>query len=188
MPTRKRPEKRARTRPQAHPGADPTFALRESLARNLTAARTALALSQAALASRAELSRDTVIQVESARADPRLSTLVALARALETSPLLLLVGRADFQALTHTHTPALRRRTPRAPWLPQPDADLIDALHASDVPRNRARAVRLTAKCANRARLSAPAIVASAIGTLIEGPRGAEAGAKLGAALSTSGK
>jgi transcriptional regulator with XRE-family HTH domain len=70
------------------PAVEPT----ESFARNLRAARRRVGLSQEALAERSGLHRTEVSLLERAGRDPRLATIVRLARALEVEPAALLEG------------------------------------------------------------------------------------------------
>lgn len=63
------------------------------LGQNLVAARTAAHLTQQELADAAEVSRATIADIERGIADPRLSTIESLARALGTTPMMLLLER-----------------------------------------------------------------------------------------------
>lgn len=65
---------------------------RDRFARNLRAARQQLGVSQEALGATAGLHRTEVSLLERAKRDPRLETLVKLARALEIPPSALLEG------------------------------------------------------------------------------------------------
>jgi len=65
---------------------------REQFARNLRQRREALGLSQEELGDRCDLHRTEVSLLERARRDPRLNTLVKLARALGVTPAALLDG------------------------------------------------------------------------------------------------
>jgi len=69
------------------------------LGRNLVLARQAAGMTQHELARLAGVSRATVAQIESGRCDPRLSTVVLLADALQVHPLLLLIGPELLEAL-----------------------------------------------------------------------------------------
>jgi transcriptional regulator with XRE-family HTH domain len=66
------------------PQSEPTVAQR--VARNLVRLRHDAGLTQQQLADAARVSRATVHLIESAQADPRLSTLDLLARALNVDP------------------------------------------------------------------------------------------------------
>ena len=64
----------------------------EQFAANLKAARQDKGLSRERLARKADLALDTVFKIEHAKRSPRLETIWALARALETTPAQLLKG------------------------------------------------------------------------------------------------
>jgi transcriptional regulator with XRE-family HTH domain len=65
-----------------HPPVDPV----DQFAENLRAARRRRGLSQEALAAAADLHRTEVSLLERGGREPRLTTIVRLARALDTSP------------------------------------------------------------------------------------------------------
>jgi transcriptional regulator with XRE-family HTH domain len=65
---------------------------REMFARNLRAERRRLELSQEALGFRCDLNMSEVSRLERCERDPRLATIVKLARALEIPPAKLLDG------------------------------------------------------------------------------------------------
>lgn len=70
----------------------------EVLGQNLIAARTANQLTQTELAERSKVSRATIAEIESGMADPRLSTLISIAEALNTRPIMLLLDEAAIHA------------------------------------------------------------------------------------------
>lgn len=63
------------------------------LGRSLLAARTANHMTQHELAAASGVSRATIAEIESGKGDPRLSNIVALAKALRTSPMMLLLEK-----------------------------------------------------------------------------------------------
>lgn len=69
------------------------------LARNLVVARAAIGWTQHQLARRSRISRATIAHIEATESDPRLSTVVMLAQALNVSPLCLLLGETEIDSL-----------------------------------------------------------------------------------------
>jgi transcriptional regulator with XRE-family HTH domain len=65
---------------------------RETFARNLRTERQRLQLSQEALGFRCELNMSEISRLERSRRDPRLATIIKLARALGVPPAKLLDG------------------------------------------------------------------------------------------------
>jgi transcriptional regulator with XRE-family HTH domain len=65
---------------------------RETFARNLRTERKRLQLSQEALGFRCELNMSEISRLERSRRDPRLATIIKLARALGVPPAKLLDG------------------------------------------------------------------------------------------------
>ena len=151
------------------------------LAKNLVAARELAGLTQHELAAAAGLSRATVAQLETGYSDPRLSTVVDLAAALEIPPILRLIGAEEIRALHEAAT--------HADPLQVSESDLgrmLDHLQ-SGMLKDRLRAARLGASVARRtdpAARPATAIAAGILSAILPGP-GTVIGAALGAALAT---
>lgn len=155
----------------------------DTLARNLSAARGALRMSQDQLAAAAGVSRATVNQLEggaSAKGDPRLSTLVNLAGALGISPVLLLLGRDELDAIADA--PKSKEAKDVRSHLTSEELETMRRLLRSGVAKNRTKAVEMGATAAATAGVTAGAIAAAAIGTaLLPG-----IGTAIGAALAAS--
>lgn len=143
----------------------PVIPSSSSLARNLSAARAASGLTQDQLATLAEVSRATIVQLESADADPQLSTVTKLAQALGISPSLLLLDRADVEAIEEF------RAHPGGDLNPS-DLDRIEGLIRMQVDKKTKQA----------ASLGAAAVTSTGIAGMTAG---AIAGAKAGAAIGT---
>jgi transcriptional regulator with XRE-family HTH domain len=159
----------------------PIEGVQDTLARNLSAARGAIGLSQDQLASAAGVSRATVNQIEggaSAKGDPRLSTLVSLAAALGISPVFLLLGRSELDAIAEA--PKSKEAKDVRSHLTSEELETMRRLLRSGLAKNRTKAVEMGTTAAVTAGVTAGAIAAAAIGTtLLPG-----IGTALGAALA----
>src|SRR5687768_12725726 len=113
----------------------------QTLADNLLAARTIAGLTQQELADAAGVSRATVAQLETGDGDPRLSTIVHLAEALQISPMLLIVGKPEVTALALLAKENLERPIKLA----DADAERIRRLVSSGNVTDRLRAARVGA-------------------------------------------
>lgn len=76
-----------------------TLELQLTLGESLALARKAEGLTQGELAEEAGLSRATVANIESGGADPKVSTISELAKALEMSPAWLLMSEEDMEVI-----------------------------------------------------------------------------------------
>ena len=161
--------------------------VRMNLARNLVAARTALEVSQDVLATKASVSRATVIQIEGSEGDPRLSTLVSLADALGVSPMFLLLGREDLEALS-----TLLRNTEELPIvldeLSEQDIEMMRRLLHSGISRNRNKAIKMGTAAALATGVAASTLSAVAIGSILLPGIGTAIGAVLGGILASKRK
>lgn len=159
----------------------PVEDVQDTLARNLSAARGALGMSQEQLAAAAGVSRATINQLEggaSAKGDPRLSTMVHLAAALGISPVFLLLGRDELDAITEA--PKSKEIKEIRSHLTAEELDTMRRLLRSGVTKNRTKAVEMGATAAASAGMTAGAIAAAAIGTALLPGIGTAIGAVLG--------
>jgi transcriptional regulator with XRE-family HTH domain len=154
-------------------------AARETVARNVAAARGAIGLSQDALAGDAGVSRATVVQLEGAEGDPRLSTLAGVAAALGVSPAFLLLGRDELDAIARAPSSAEAEKVRRN--LPADELEAMRRLLRSGIPRNTTRAVAIGSDAVSAAGLKKGALVGAAIGTVLMPGLGTQLGAALGA-------
>lgn len=156
------------TRPPAS-ATSPTLPFveaRETLARNLATARTAMNLSQDQLAERASISRATVIQIESGESDPRLSTVVNLASTLGVPAVFLLLGASELNALVDVGRGELVPRVEG--YLREDELETMRRLIRSGLAKNRTRAVKIGTDATIAAGFVAVgAIVGAAIGSAL---------------------
>lgn len=166
--------------PDSAPLSLPLENMRNTLARNLSAARGALGLSQDQLAAAGGVSRATINQLEGAEGDPRLSTLVGLASALGVSPVFLLLGRDELDAIAKA--PGSKEAKEVQAHLTPEELDTMRRLLRSGVAKNRTKAVAMGSTAAVTAGITAGALAAAAIGTaLLPG-----IGTAFGAAFATT--
>jgi transcriptional regulator with XRE-family HTH domain len=156
-------------------------AIRESpeaaLAKNLVVAREAAGITQHRLAAAALVSRATVAQIETGSSDPRLSTIVDLARALDIPPYFLLVGPEEVEALIAMPSALVERPL----HVPSADLDRMHRLVQSGMLKDRIRAARIGAAVAHDAgRPSHAAVVSAAIFSAIQPDGGTAVGTALG--------
>lgn len=153
----------------------------ETIARNLSAARVGMALSQDQLAELAGISRATIVQLEGGEGDPRLSTLVAIAGALGISPLFLFLGRNELKAIANVANS--REATRMQEHLSEESLEDMERLLRSGLPKNRNKAVVLGTDAAAAAGFVAGALAGSAIGSALLPGVGTVIGAVLGSWL-----
>lgn len=151
--------------------------VKETIARNLAAARSAVRLSQEGLAKAAGVSRATINQLEAAEADPRLSTLIRVAAALGLSPLLLVLGRDDLDEIVQAPQSAEAKLVLEE--LSAEDLDTMNRLMASGIGKKRMKAVGMGSNAAVSAGLAAGGLAGAAIGTVLAPGLGTAIGAAL---------
>ena len=152
------------------------------LARNLVAARIAARMTQQQLADRADVSRATIAQLEAGIGDPKLSTVILLAAALQIDPFILLLGTREvntFVSLTKVDLQA-----PRLERLRTSDLRELQRLVASGMIRDRASAARLGAAAAAAQGYAQQASIGAAIGAAILPGVGTVLGAALAELLA----
>lgn len=151
-----------------------------TLAKNLMLARTARNITQDKLADDSGISRATIAQIESGESDPRLSTMVELATALDISVLLLLMGKSELSAIADLMQSKSNINKISGSISA---ADLLRIEHhiQSGVPKGQKRAALIGAGIATAAGFStSSSVVGAAIGTLLFPGIGTAIGAALG--------
>jgi transcriptional regulator with XRE-family HTH domain len=151
------------------------------LAKNLVAARVIAGMTQHDLATAAGVSRATIAQLETGFSDPRLSTVVDIARALGIAPIVLLSGTEEVEALAALVEEA------RGDHAAVPSTDLArmrDYIE-SGMLKDRIRAARVGATVARGGSADTPtsvAVTAGLFSATLPG-RGTTVGAQLGKLL-----
>jgi transcriptional regulator with XRE-family HTH domain len=135
-------------------------------------------MSQEQLAEAADVSRATIIQIEAAEGDPRLSTLAGVASALGVSPVLLLLGRDELDAIANA--PGSSEAERLKDNLSSDELDTMRRLLDSGIAKNRTKAVAIAASAATAAGLTAGTLASAAIGTAILPGIGTAIGVALG--------
>jgi transcriptional regulator with XRE-family HTH domain len=115
-----------------------------ALGKNLSVARLLAGVTQHTLANLSGVSRATVAQLETGISDPRLSTIVDLAKALQISPIALLMGSAEINALTQLRADLADRPVELSPT----DIRRMELLVQSGMLSDRSRAARIGAAAA----------------------------------------
>lgn len=117
------------------------------LAKNLVAARLIAGMTQHELANAAGISRATIAQLETGYSDPRLSTVVDIARALSIAPIVLLSGLEEVRGLASLLSQAADRRLAVSPQ----EVERMRAFTSTGMLKDRVRAARLGAAAARPA-------------------------------------
>jgi transcriptional regulator with XRE-family HTH domain len=152
------------------------------LARNLVTARVAAGITQQELAEAAGISRATIAQIETGYSDPRLSTIVELARALELPAILLLIGSPEVHALAQFPDRAERDR----PVIDPRDVARMKQYVATGMLKDRVRAAVIGAAAVESFAETELAKVSAAIFSAFLPGKGTEIGALLGKLLAES--
>jgi DNA-binding XRE family transcriptional regulator len=142
-------------------------------AQNLLVARTVLDLTQHALAAASGVSRATIAQLEAGTGDPKLSTVQQLAEALGVSPVVLLLGRRELEALGALLGDAVA---------PDATMNVMRHLVSAGGVRSRLEAARLGIGVAEAAGIEGGA-VGAAVGSFHHPGQGTVAGAKFARAV-----
>jgi len=148
-----------------------------NVAKNIAAARNAMDISQDVLAEKAHIGRATLIQIETGKADPRLSTLIKIATALEVNPSMLLMGKVEFEAIASFSMSELECTLQKFdPNMVELTRHLVD----SGMDRNRNRAAKIGGEMSSAVGMASGAISGAAIGTILLPGLGTVIGAALG--------
>lgn len=150
------------------------------LAKNLVAARVIRGLTQHELAEAAGVSRATIAQLETGFSDPRLSTVVDIARALGIAPIVLIVGVPEVKAIAE-----IAHQTEIQPLnIAATDLERMLDFISSGMLKDRVRAARLGAAIARQGNevSSSIEVTAGLFSASVPGI-GTSAGAELGRLL-----
>lgn len=155
-----------------------------NLAKNLVLARTVNNLTQSDIAKKANVSRATIAQIESGESDPQLSTIIAISTSLEISPVLLLMGKNDIEAIENLVENYQKKS------IPEEDIEKMRQLLSSGIKKFRIKAAKMGAEIS--VKLDVPskgAIIGTtaggAIGSSLIPGLGTIIGASLGAFFSS---
>jgi transcriptional regulator with XRE-family HTH domain len=165
----------------SHPLLRSIEASKEILARNLSTARIALGMSQEQLAEASGVSRATIIQLEAAEGDPRLSTIAGIAAALEVSPVFLFMDKDELAAIANASSSIEAERI-RGNLSPD-EIETMRRLLQSGIAKNRTKAVGMGVSTVIAAGLVG-GIASAAIGTALIPGVGTALGAAIGALMS----
>ncbi|MCH8535386.1 MAG: helix-turn-helix domain-containing protein [Flavobacteriaceae bacterium] len=148
-----------------------------NLAKNLVLARNATDLTQSNLAQIANISRATIAQIESGEGDPRLSTIIDIATSLGISPVLLLIGEDELNALINLVKEYEEEN------ISDEDKEKMEFLLSTGIKKNKIKAAKIG--IAATAGLSS---VGAAIGSVLLPGIGTIVGASFGALVSKNFK
>jgi transcriptional regulator with XRE-family HTH domain len=152
------------------------------LAKNLVTARVAVGITQQELADAAQISRATIAQIETGNSDPRLSTIVELARALGLPAICLLVGLLEVKALAQM----LDRTIEERPVIDPRDVKRMGHHIETGMLKDRLRAAMIGAESVESySEAELARITAAIFSAFLPGP-GTAIGALLGELLSES--
>lgn len=150
-----------------------------NLGSNILVARKAKELTQQKLAERAGVSRATVAQIESGGVNPRLSTLVDLAFALDVSPMMLVMDKDDLEAIAELSTADVEKLERE---LSEAESDQMNWLVQSGVRKNLVKAALIGSSSIGGA--AAMSASAAAIGSAFLPGLGTAIGGALGAFIA----
>jgi transcriptional regulator with XRE-family HTH domain len=154
------------------------------LAKNLVVARVIAGITQQELADASGISRATVAQIETGYSDPRLSTIVELAKALHMSPILLLVGPVEIQALTRL----VQMENIGTPGLDTPLLLRMRQYLDTGMLKDRVRAAQVGAEAVESTASSPLGPISAGIFSAVSPGLATQIGARLGDLLFQSGK
>ena len=133
-------------------------------------------ITQHELAEASGISRATIAQIETGYSDPRLSTIVELAKALELPAIFLLIGLPEVRALAQVLNRAERDR----PSIDPRDVARMRQYIGTGMLKDRLRAALIGATAAESFSESEQACVSAAIFSALLPGAGTEIGALLG--------